>query len=97
MIQFLVTTLIVVICLFILGVLASLMVWLFTNLWRFLFRGKFSGAPVKKEMKKRKEVVPEQMEDRCVNCVNFGKCPLAMSDVVYPCKFYGPQPGVDEA
>ena len=97
MIQFLVTALIVVICLFLLAVMACLMIWVITKLLRFLFPGKFSGASVKKEKKKRKEVVPEQMEDRCVNCVNFGKCPLALGEVVYPCKFYGPQPGDQEA
>lgn len=98
MIQFLVTAVIVVICVFLLVLLLSLMVWVISWAWRILFPSKFSGVPVKKEKKKKKakEVVGERMEDRCLNCVNFGKCPLASRDVVYPCKFYGEQPGEQE-
>ena len=98
MIQFLVTAVIVVICVFVLVIFLCLMAWAISKLLRILFPGKFPAAPVKKEKKKKsREVVGERMEDRCVNCVNFGKCPLAMTDVAYPCKFYGEQPGDQEA
>lgn len=97
MIQFLVTAVIVVICVFLLLVILCLMAWLISKLMRILFPGKFPAAPAQQKKKKAKEVVGERKEDRCLNCVNFGKCPLAMRDVVYPCKFYGEQPGDQEA
>lgn len=96
MIQFLVTAVIVVICVFLLVLLLCLMIWVINKLLHILFPGKLSGAPAKKEKKKTKEVVGERMEDRCLKCVNIGTCPLAMSNVAYPCKFYGDKPASDQ-
>lgn len=87
MIQFLVTTVIVVVCLFILAVILCLMIWVITKLLRFLFPSKFGGEPKKK--KESKKVTGQRMEDRCLNCSSFGKCKMALDRaVVYPCRFY---------
>ena len=89
MIQFLVTAVIVVICLFLLAVLLCLMIWVITKLLRFLFPSKFGTAAVPQKKKEPKKVTGQRMEDRCPNCTSFGMCPMAFDRaVVYPCKFY---------
>ena len=88
MIQFLVTAVIVVICLFLLAVLLCLMIWVITKLLRFLFPSKFGSIELKKK-KEPKKASAQRMEDRCPNCTSFGMCPMAFDRaVVYPCKFY---------
>ena len=94
MIQFLVTTVIVVIGVFLLVLLISLMVWVVTKLLRFLFpqlRSEVSGdkPPKEKKPKKNKSV---RLEDRCTSCTSFGRCPLAQTEVKYPCRFFAEQP-----
>lgn len=93
MIQFLVTAVIVVICLFLLVLLLCLMVWVISWVLRLLFPGKFHGVvkPAKKKTPSKK-LKGERMEDRCVNCISFSKCPMVMGEVVYPCRFYAAQP-----
>ena len=88
MIEFLVTAVIVVICLFLLAVLMCLMIWVITKLLRFLFPIKFGAVELKKK-KEPKKVTGQRMEDRCLTCTSFGKCKMALDRaVVYPCRFY---------
>lgn len=90
MIQFLVTTVIVVIGVFLLVLLISLMVWVVTKLLRFLFpqlRSEVSGDMPPKE-KKTKKNKSARLEDRCTSCTSFGRCPLAQTEVKYPCRFF---------
>lgn len=58
MIKFLVTAVIVLICLFLMALMLCLMVWVITRLLRFLFPQRFrpAQAPVKKPGKKKKPV-----------------------------------------
>ena len=89
MIQFLVTAVIVVIGVFLLTLLLCLMIWVITKLLRFLFPHRFGAAapelPKVKKGKKGKEV---KLEYRCMECNSFGRCPIALTEVKYPCKFY---------
>lgn len=55
MVKFLVTSVVVLICLFLMALLLCLMVWVITRLLRFLFPQRFrSQAPTKKKKKKKK-------------------------------------------
>lgn len=65
MIKFLVTAVIVLICLFLMALMLCLMVWVVTRLLRFLFpqRFGFGKATPKKPKKKVKKVVVEDDED----------------------------------
>ena len=90
MIQFLVTAVIVVIGLFLLTLMLCLMVWVVTKLLRFLFprfRGEVSAEKLPKEKKIKKEK-SARLEDRCTSCTSFGRCPLAQTEVKYPCRFF---------
>ena len=63
MIKFLVTTAIVLVCVFILVLVLCLMIWVVTRLLRWLFPQRFGvkAAPVKKPKKVKKIV--EETED----------------------------------
>lgn len=53
MIKFLVTAVIVLICVFLMALMLCLMIWVITRLLRFLFPGRFRPAPAapkKKQM-----------------------------------------------
>lgn len=64
MIKFLVTSVVVLICLFLMALLLCLMVWVITRLLRFLFPQRFrSQAPTKKKKKKPSPVVTEEDEE----------------------------------
>lgn len=66
MIKFLVTAVIVLICLFLMALMLCLMTWVITRLLRFLFPQRFGSgkAPVKKPKKKKPApVVVEEDED----------------------------------
>lgn len=65
MIKFLVTALIVIVCVFILVLMLCVMVWAVTRLLRFLFpqRFGFGKAPAKKPKKKVKKIVVEDDGD----------------------------------
>lgn len=91
MIQFLVTAVIVVIGVFVLTLLLCLMTWVIVKLMRFLFPQFRNQAPAAKE-KKPKKKKEKRLEDRCLNCTSFGHCPLAQTDVEYPCRFFSEQP-----
>lgn len=84
MIQFLVTAVIVVIGLFLLTLLLCLMIWVITKLLRFLFPQRFGSIKAPKEKKDKKA----KLEDRCLECSSFGRCPLSQTEVKYPCRFY---------
>ena len=90
MIQFLVTAVIVVIGVFLLTLMLCLMIWVITKLLRFLFPQFRGEQPAVKEKKSKK--VKQRLEDRCLNCSSFGCCPLAQTEVKYPCRFYAEQP-----
>ena len=56
MVKFLVTSVVVLICLFLMALLLCLMVWVITRLLRFLFPQRFrSQAPTKKKKKNRED------------------------------------------
>lgn len=62
MVKFLVTSVVVLICLFLMALLLCLMVWVITRLLRFLFPQRFrSQAPTKK--KKPSPAVTEEDEE----------------------------------
>lgn len=67
MIKFLVTAVIVLICLFLMALMVCLMTWVITRLLRFLFPQRFgpkASAPLKKPKKKKPApVVAEEAED----------------------------------
>ena len=65
MIKFLVTAVIVLICLFLMALMLCLMVWVVTRLLRFLFPQRFGSgkAAPKKPKKKVKKIVEEDEED----------------------------------
>ena len=64
MVKFLVTSVVVLICLFLMALLLCLMVWVITRLLRFLFPHRFrSQAPTKKKKKKPSPVVTEEDEE----------------------------------
>ena len=64
MVQFLVTSVVVLICLFLMALLLCLMVWVITRLLRFLFPQRFrSQAPTKKKKKKPSPAVTEEDEE----------------------------------
>ena len=65
MIKFLVTALIVIVCVFILVLMLCLMVWAVTRLLRFLFPQRFgpSKATPKKSKKKVRKIVVDADED----------------------------------
>ena len=88
MIQFLVTAVIVVIGLFLLTLLLCLMIWVITKLLRFLFPQRFGAVAVNSPKVKKSKKDKGKMEDRCLECNSFGRCPIAHTDVKYPCKFY---------
>ena len=63
MVKFLVTSVVVLICLFLMALLLCLMVWVITRLLRFLFPQRFrSQAPAKKKKKKPSPAVTEEDE-----------------------------------
>lgn len=99
MIQFLVTAVIVVIGLFLLTLMLCLMIWVITKLLRFLFP-QFRGAEVSAKLpkeKKGKKDKSQRLENRCINCTSFGRCPLAQTEVKYPCRFFAEQPADPQA
>lgn len=64
MVKFLVTSVVVLICLFLMALLLCLMVWVITRLLRFLFPQRFrSQAPAKKKKKKLSPAVTEEDEE----------------------------------
>ena len=64
MAKFLVTSVVVLICLFLMALLLCLMVWVITRLLRFLFPQRFrSQAPTKKKKKKPSPAVTEEDEE----------------------------------
>lgn len=64
MVKFLVTSVVVLICLFLMALLLCLMVWVITRLLRFLFPQRFrSQAPTKKKKKKPSTAVTEEDEE----------------------------------
>ena len=64
MVKFLVTSVVVLICLFRMALLRCLMVWVITRLLRFLFPQRFrSQAPTKKKKKKPSPAVTEEDEE----------------------------------
>lgn len=67
MIKFLVTAVIVLICLFLMALMVCLMTWVITRLLRFLFPQRFgpkAPAPAKKHKKKKPTpVAAEEAED----------------------------------
>lgn len=64
MVKFLVTSVVVLICLFLMALLLCLMVWVITRLLRFLFPQRFrSQAPTKKKKKKPSSAVTEEDEE----------------------------------
>lgn len=64
MVKFLVTGVVVLICLFLMALLLCLMVWVITRLLRFLFPQRFrSQAPTKKKKKKPSPAVTEEDEE----------------------------------
>ncbi len=65
MIKFLVTALIVIVCVFILVLMLCLMVWAVTRLLRFLFPQRFGPgkATPKKSKKKVRKIVVDADED----------------------------------
>lgn len=64
MVKFLVTSVVVLICLFLMSLLLCLMVWVITRLLRFLFPQRFrSQAPTKKKKKKPSPAVTEEDEE----------------------------------
>jgi Na+-transporting methylmalonyl-CoA/oxaloacetate decarboxylase gamma subunit len=64
MVKFLVTSVVVLICLFLMALLLCLMVWVITRLLRFLFPQRFrSQAPAKKKKKKSSPAVTEEDEE----------------------------------
>lgn len=64
MVKFLVTSVVVLICLFLMALLLCLMVWVITRLLRFLFPQRFrSQAPAKKKKKKPSPAVTEENEE----------------------------------
>ena len=67
MIKFLVTAVIVLICLFLMALMLCLMIWVITRLLRFLFPQRFGlKAPATKKPKKKKPapvIVEEDEED----------------------------------
>ena len=64
MVKFLVTSVVVLICLFLMALLLCLMVWVIARLLRFLFPQRFrSQAPTKKKKKKPSPAVTEEDEE----------------------------------
>ena len=64
MVKFLVTSVVVLICLFLMALLLCLMVWVITRLLRFLFPQRFrSQAPTKKKKKTPSPAVTEEDEE----------------------------------
>lgn len=64
MVKFLVTSVVVLICLFLMALLLCLMVWVITRLLRFLFPQCFrSQSPTKKKKKKSSPAVTEEDEE----------------------------------
>lgn len=65
MVKFLVTSVVVLICLFLMALLLCLMVWVITRLLRFLFPQRFwpAQAPAKKKKKKPSPDVTEEDEE----------------------------------
>ena len=64
MVKFLVTSVVVLICLFLMALLLCLMVWVITRLLRFLFPQRFrSQSPTKKRKKKSSPAVTEEDEE----------------------------------
>lgn len=68
MIKFLVTAVIVLICLFLMALMVCLMTWVITRLLRFLFPQRFRPAPALAPAKKHKKKKPtpvaaEEAED----------------------------------
>nr|DAU79121.1 MAG TPA: Oxaloacetate decarboxylase, gamma chain [Inoviridae sp.] len=64
MVKFLVTSVVVLICLFLMALLLCLMVWVITRLLRFLFPQRFrSQSPTKKKKKKSSPAVTEEDEE----------------------------------
>lgn len=68
MIKFLVTAVIVLICVFFMALMLCLMIWVITRLLRFLFPGRFRPVPsVPKKKKKNKVIAPKSKKPRPVD------------------------------
>lgn len=65
MVKFLVTSVVVLICLFLMALLLCLMVWVITRLLWFLFPQRFRSAqaPAKRKKKKSSPAVTEEDEE----------------------------------
>ena len=67
MIKFLVTAVIVLICVFLMALMVCLMVWIITRLLRFLFPQRFRpAAPTGKKKPKAKAAVSKSKKSRSV-------------------------------
>lgn len=62
MVKFLVTSVVVLICLFLMALLLCLMVWVITRLLRFLFPQRFRSQVSVKKPNKKKKSVPARAE-----------------------------------
>ena len=68
MIKFLVTAVIVLICVFLMALMLCLMIWVITRLLRFLFPGRFRPVPsVPKKKMKNKVIAPKSKKPRPVD------------------------------
>ena len=68
MIKFLVTAVIVLICVFLMALMLCLMIWVITRLLRFLFPGRFRPVPsVPKKKKINKVIAPKSKKPRPVD------------------------------
>lgn len=68
MIKFLVTAVIVLICVFLMALMACLMVWIITRLLRFLFPQRFRpAAPTGKKKPKAKSAASKSKKPRPVD------------------------------
>lgn len=63
MVKFLVTSVVVLICLFLMALLLCLMVWVITRLLRFLFPQRFRLAQAPAKKKKSSPAVTEEDEE----------------------------------
>ena len=63
MVKFLVTSVVVLICLFLMALLLCLMVWVITRLLRFLFPQRFRPAQIPTKKKKSSPAVTEEDEE----------------------------------
>ena len=68
MVKFLVTAVIVLICLFLMALMLCLMTWVITRLLRFLFPQRFGSgkAPAKKAKKKKPAPIVVEEDEDCL-------------------------------